>query len=759
MKRSALQCVVGFVGAALIVTGVVWTCKQLSSPTQLNAAQGTSGSVPTRSQQVNSTKPSGSLSLSVAQERSTRDALEPVSNAGVSPSSGQSKNKIRPTSGGGALSLTVVDPDGADNQDADYPDISGSSLPLIVVEEESENDSLAPGTFDSNVANAPILTEQNAYSPAGSPSVMVPIADELSSFENNYQENDAFPNTTPLTNDPLSAQTDSQIDDLLSSNDDKSYTEAPSELPQATNAAPVPTMNAPNTEILTLSGDGSNAPQTIGTNANATVAPTTIPTRKGSPSNALLQYITQDAVSVPTPDSKYDGAQTTQIVVEKEAPEEVQLNQVAKIVVAVKNLGQKEVSNLILRDSIPNGARFVDNSSSVVPNEQGELIWPSFNLQPQAEKKFEYSILPTQEGDFGSTATVMIAASASSVTKCSKPKLQVEVSAPESVEAGDSVKFSIVVSNVGTGVANNVSLQEVIPEGLHHPNGPVLNNNGFGSIKPGETKHIPLELQAVASGTAVNKLTIQADNCEPQTIETVISILSPMLELGISGPQNVYLERTATYQLSVKNVGDASAFDVKLIARLPEGVNFVKANNLGAYKKEDHCVYWDLAELPAKTNADIELQIETNQASQAELVFSASGPNDLNAQTTHSINIDGLAALSFNVSSSTDLVEVGKEYQYSVQIENRGTKASNNVGLQIFTPDAVSILATDGPTKATEQKGVIVFEKISSIPPKSSVTYIIKATPNASGDCRVGFQLSSDDLEPLYKEDNTRVYQ
>ncbi len=753
MKRSALQCVVGFVGAALIVVGVVWTCKQLSSPTQLNAAQGTSGSVPIRSPKVNSTKPSGSLSLSVAQETSPGDALEPASNAYSSPKLEQSRNKIRPTSGGGALSLMVVEPDDADNQVSDFPAISGSSLPLIVVDAENENDSLAPGTFDSDVADAPLSTGQGAHSPAESPSVMVPIADQLSSSENGYQNDNDFPNTA-------SVQANDQLDDILAQNEEQSFSGAPSELPQTTNPAPVPTTNTPGTEILTLSGEGLSASQTIGSNANSTVASTTpISTRNVAPSNNLIQYVTQDAVSLPTPDPKYDGSQTTQIVVEKEAPGEVQLNQVATIVVTVKNLGQKEVSNLILRDSIPNGTRFVDNSSSVVPNEQGEMVWPSFSLQPQAEKKFEYSILPTQEGDFGSTATVIVAASASSVTKCSRPKLQVEVSAPDSVEAGETVKFSIVVSNVGTGVANNVSLQEVIPEGLYHPNGPVLNNNGFGSIKPGETKHIPLELQAVASGVAINKLTIQADNCEPQTIETEISILSPMLELAISGPQNVYLERTATYQLSVKNVGDASAFDVKLIARLPDGVNFVKANNLGAYKKEDHCVYWDLAELPAKTNADIELQIETNQASQAELVFSASGPNELNAQTTHSINIDGLAALSFNVSSSTDLVEVGKEYQYSVQIENRGTKASNNVVLQILTPDAVSILATDGPTKATEQKGVIIFEKIGSIPPKSSVTYVIKATPNASGDCRVGFQLSSDDLEPLVKEENTRVYQ
>ena len=114
--------------------------------------------------------------------------------------------------------------------------------------------------------------------------------------------------------------------------------------------------------------------------------------------------------------------------------------------------------------------------------------------------------------------------------------------------------------------------------------------------------------------------------------------------------------------------------------------------------------------------------------------------------------------MSFNVSSSTDLVEVGKEFQYSIQIENRGTKSSNNVMLQILTPDAISIPQRTDRQKR-QNKGVIVFEKIGSVPAKSSVTYVIKATPSAPGDCRVAFQLSSDDLEPLVKEENTRVYQ
>jgi uncharacterized repeat protein (TIGR01451 family) len=779
MKRSALQCVVGFVGATLIVVGVVWTCQQLSSPTQLKASQGTSASAPSRS---SAQRPNGSLSLSVTPEPTSTPSQDSSYNDGQTPD-----DNIRSTSASGNLSLSIVESSETDGRlelsESNYPTESFEFTPLDPLNEtESSNISLGMGAFDSKMVASPLadsVTDNSFETPVSSE---LSVVDDLDSFENDFGNrqpaslsinvSDEITSSGPqdlLVDRNMSDFPNASSSTLLEDFPDElieGELAAPDELPQATNTTsapslsfPIPTTKRPSTgapdvSSLELSAQASEAGANFRTTSIAPPAE-----RSGVLSNELIQYVTQDAASSPRPDSKYQGAQTTQIVVEKETPEEAQLNTTVKVTLTVKNLGTAEVSNLVLRDSIPDGAQYVPNSSAVAPNEQGEMLWPAFNLQPQSEKKFEYSIMPVREGEFGSVATVMVATSASSQTKCSKPELQVEVSAPQSVEVGQVVQFTIVASNIGSGVANNVSLQEFIPEGLYHPSGSVLDNKGLGSIKPGETKRISLELQAVKPGPVVNKLTVTAEHCDPQTVETNLSILSPMIELAITGPQTIYLERSATYQLSVKNVGDASAFDVKLTAQLPEGVKFVKANNLGAYKKEEHCVYWDLAELPTQTNADIELEIETTQAAQAELVFSASGPNELNAKTSHSINIDGLAALSFSVSSSTDLVEVGKEFQYSIQIENRGTKSSNNVMLQILTPDAISILATDGPTKATEQKGVIVFEKIGSVPAKSSVTYVIKATPSAPGDCRVAFQLSSDDLEPLVKEENTRVYQ
>ena len=764
MKRSALQCVVGFVGATLIVAGVVWTCRQLSSPTELSAAQGTTAQNLRSTQAESGQRPTGSLSLSVASEPISTNA--PTLDDAAYPQGGNI-----PAASESALNLSVVDPDAASvsspntlptvdtltNEAADIDSSFDKSFPSVETPEAPV--STQPALFSPSEAEISDRFEQNGLgeTPQTAPQGSISMVQQDSGVPIPMQALDE----APESNFPAPAA-NAEIDDLL--NEEQGVTPFPavSESPQNVRAldeqpdGPIPTMQSGSTNTVSTENAAPFSMSATPT-PNFNQIPQASGMTNGALSDALLQFVARSAASLPTPNEEFEGPQTTQITVEKTAPEEVRTNKPAQIVVSVKNLGKKTVKNIILRDSIPTGAQFESGSSDVAPNQQGELIWPAFELQPGAEKKFEYSIIPTQEGTFGSVATVMIAASASSQTKCSQPELKVEVTAADSVELGEKVVFDIVVSNVGTGVANNVKLEERIPNGLHHPQGDVLNNT-LGTLNPGESKRLPLTLESVAAGEVGNILTITADDCEAKSAETRINIVAPMLELAISGPQKAYLGRPTTFTLDVKNVGDASAFDVRLIAQLPRGTSFVQANNLGAYKEDEHSVYWDLAELPAQTDAEIELTLQTTEASQAELIFGAQGPNNLTAQTSHSISIEGIAALSFNVSSSTDLVEVGREFEYTVKIENRGTKESNNVVLQVLTTDAISILATDGPTKATSRKGVVVFEKIPSIPAKSSVTYKIKAKPNANGDCRVEFQLSSDDLEPLVKEENTRVY-
>src|SRR5690606_34261342 len=77
--------------------------------------------------------------------------------------------------------------------------------------------------------------------------------------------------------------------------------------------------------------------------------------------------------------------------------------------------------------------------------------------------------------------------------------------------------------------------------------------------------------------------------------------------VDIEGPARRYLERPATYTVTVDNPGSAAARDVQLVTKLPRAMQFVSANNLGEYDSASHSVYWSLAELPEGEKGVVEL--------------------------------------------------------------------------------------------------------------------------------------------------------
>ena len=72
----------------------------------------------------------------------------------------------------------------------------------------------------------------------------------------------------------------------------------------------------------------------------------------------------------------------------------------------------------------------------------------------------------------------------------------------------------------------------------------------------------------------------------------------------MEGPKRRYLERQATYQVSVTNPGTAAAKQVELVATLPPGLKFVSANNAGYYEESTRTVRWRLEELPANESGE-----------------------------------------------------------------------------------------------------------------------------------------------------------
>lgn len=452
-----------------------------------------------------------------------------------------------------------------------------------------------------------------------------------------------------------------------------------------------------------------------------------------------------------------EGPQTPQIVVQKIAPPEVQVGKPAVFEIHLKNTGQVPAQNVEVHDEIPKGTRLLDTQPKASRGVRGELVWSLGTVKPNDEVRLQVHLMPTDEGVLGSKATVVFGAEASARTVSTKPMLVLKTVAPQRVQIGEEVTFQITVSNPGTGVAHQVVLEERVPPGLQHPAGSDLVYE-VGSLKPGESRQLELKLLAVQAGMVANVLTARGDANLKAEDRLELEVLAPQLDITLEGPKRRYLEREATYTVSISNPGTAPARQVELIAQLPPGLKFVSANNAGHYQEATRTVHWTLEELPSKETGSVQLTTVPVEPGQQFLRLRSTAEKGLSVEKEMPVIVEGIASPSFQVTDTSDPVEVGGETTYQIRVFNQGSKAASNVQLLVLLPSELRVVAAEPTARQSSDPRRIVFDPLQHLAPKAETIYRIRVQAIKPGNHRMRAQLSADEMEPVTKEESTRVY-
>ena len=453
-----------------------------------------------------------------------------------------------------------------------------------------------------------------------------------------------------------------------------------------------------------------------------------------------------------------EGPQAPTLVVEKAAPPEIQVGKPAVFEIYVRNNGNTPAHEVAIYDVLPLGTELTSTEPRADRGPQGELVWTLGTLNPGDEAVVRMELLPTTEGEIGSAATVRFAAAASVRTICTKPALVVDVQAPKSAMAGDEVPMRIRVSNPGTGVATGVKLTEVVPAGLEHDGGTELEYE-VGDLQPGDVRDLDLVLRAVRPGQFVNLLHAKGDGRLAAETKTPIEITAPALALGVEGPKRRYLDRQATYTISISNPGTAAAQAVELATFLPKGMQFVEADNHGEYDAETHSVRWLLEELPPREQGSVTLTALPIEPGQQMLRIESSAERGVTARKEEAVMVEAAASIVFQVVDSADPIEVGGETTYEIVVANQGSKEATNVQLAVQLPEALKGLDAEGPAKFTLGPRLVQFQPLPQLAPKSEAVFRVRVQCLAAGDHRCHVQLLSDDMKtPVTKEEGTRVY-
>ncbi len=458
-----------------------------------------------------------------------------------------------------------------------------------------------------------------------------------------------------------------------------------------------------------------------------------------------------------------EGVQTPQLTVEKRGPREIQVGKTARFEIIVRNVGSAVANDVVLNDAVPFGTSLVATTPPATPvaagaGNPGDLQWLLGALPPGGQARVGIDLMPMVEGDVGSVASVTFRADASLRSRATRPALEITSQPATPVLVGEDSRVSITISNPGSGIATGVVLEAIVPEGLAHRSGRELEFD-VGSLPPGEARSIDLVLATSGPGSHGLRLVARADGQIEVAQTAKVPVTSPTLDLAVKMPLRRFLQRPAACTISMTNAGTAPAMAVELVAQLPAGMKFVRANNAGYYEERTHRVLWNLEELPAGETGEVEVVLMPVALGQQKILVAARTAAGLSDQVAHAVEVEGLAALAFEVADSEDPVEVGGESEYVIRVANQGTKPAGGVRVVATLLGDLEPVDARGPAPHRVDNLSIVFEPLAKLAPSEEALYRIRVRGRREGDQRVQVQLTSDEQPaPITKEETTRVY-
>ncbi|MEM6469787.1 MAG: hypothetical protein AAF802_09570 [Planctomycetota bacterium] len=462
-------------------------------------------------------------------------------------------------------------------------------------------------------------------------------------------------------------------------------------------------------------------------------------------------------LSMATPgEHRLDGPQNAAVVIDKRAPDEVKVGRPASFVITVRNVGAVKATDVRVFDRIPTGTKLEDSTPPPNPKFQPELYWELGDMEPGEERVITLQLVPMQEGELGSVATVAYRASASVRTVSTRPELKVVQRAPERVLIGQQVEIELEVSNPGTGEATGVVIQEDVPEGLLHPQGKKLDSV-IGTLGPGEMRRQILRMKAVQPGLIENLIRVKGDDGLETAHTVALEVIAPDLLVGVAGPSRRYLERQATYEVKVANAGTADAQNLELSVQLDRGFTFVKTNNQGQYDPSRHAVFWSLHSLPAGTDASVDLTLLPVEEGTRLLRADVTADLGVTAFSENQVSVDSLAELTFSISDTADPIEIGGQTVYEIRVNNSGSRDDTNVEVLLQLPQGLQLIEEGDFTP--KGQGYVAFPPRALLKANDEMVFRVKAQGIQPGRHLVKAVVRSDQSDvPVTKEESIMVY-
>lgn len=452
------------------------------------------------------------------------------------------------------------------------------------------------------------------------------------------------------------------------------------------------------------------------------------------------------------------------------------------------NTSMATAHDVWIKDTIPtheNGAlvlKEIDETYAHELNEEtGEIVWKIGDLAPGEEKEVWFSVTVPEVQEATRWRNIASVSHQEDPTvpreEIETPPVEVEVLVPEleivkrqakndgsltqgliQANAGDTITYAIEVTNTGTGPAQNIVVEDIVPEGLELVNGSISDqgqNRGgkitwnMASLEAGKAKTFTFKVKvpSVKEYTRwANVATVyDEDDPDPKPTPPVeVETEAPHLTVEKSQKRNegnrtkdklsVVGKDRVTYFIKVTNDGQADAKDVVVSDVVPEGLILVDGSVSDSGLVEKGVISWQLGTLAAGASRTVSFAVDVPESEGvwkniAEAIESThpkepTPSNEVEIETPKeepNITIEKLQAQNDAQPSKTRIkARVDDTITYVLRVQNRGKETVRDIVVKDAIPQGLRFVSGSISKEGTIENGVVSW-KIEELAPDQIV--------------------------------------
>lgn len=443
------------------------------------------------------------------------------------------------------------------------------------------------------------------------------------------------------------------------------------------------------------------------------------------------------------------------------SPETVNVNQSAALQIKLKNLSSDAVENVKLIAEISEHAKFLsaNPSPSKVEGRTYEFIIPQIgNEQSQVVM---LNLVPTKKAPLKIGTQVVLENIQQTIVGVKQPELSLEIVGPQHITAGKSQKHQLQITNVGDAIATGVQIETNYPAYLRPTQG--INPSTISAIKPGGSVKVAIESFALAPGNGKLEISATASNAKQQKTTFEIGVYEPELHLSAAGPKINFLQRGGIYSIDVENTGEVDITNLSVMVSVPTGLKVTTISRPAQIEADQSVLTWNFDKLPPNSMEQIQLKAIASQEGQQICNILVISDDTVKKEFRLATQVITRADLNVGIKNQTGPIEVGSKAEFLVEIENNGSRAANDVEVNVVLPGSLvvakdtpnynqsnnSITFTD-PTIAPGQKKIFRFSAVG----ESQGDHIVRSTLKTSGSAK---KLIAEKSIFVYDSDETRV--